>query len=429
MEIIIIVCLILLNGIFAMSEIAVVSSRKSLLSAEAKQGGKLAKSALKLSENPERFLSTVQVGITLIGILTGLYSGNVLAEDFDDILILCGMSPPVAYAVAQGLIVIVVTYLTIVFGELVPKRIGMSAAETISKLMAKPMNALSSIAAPFVWVLSKSTTLVLRTLGIKTNASKVTEEEIKSLVQEGAQGGEVQAVERNIVERVFNLGDRDLESIMTHRVDIVWLDIHMSREEVIQVIRQNPYSKYPVADRTLDNLKGVVYLRELVPYIGDESFDLAKLIRTAPFFPESMGVYAALDEMKTKHLQYGFVCDEFGSIKGIVSHKDILEALVGTILEPHEESEIVRRQDGSYLVEGQCSFYNFLIHFDVEYLYSEHDFNTVSGLILELIGHIPVTGETLKWKGFVFEIMDMDGARIDKILVTRTFEEEATEDE
>lgn len=419
MEFIIIIALILLNGIFAMSEIAVVSARKSSLNNEAKRGSKSAQAAMNLANNPDRFLSTVQVGITLIGILTGIYSGDVLASEGAAVLINIGFPQQYAYHVAQVVIIILVTYFTIIFGELVPKRIGMSSAEKISKIIATPMHYLSMIVSPFVWILSKTSSLVLRMLGIQGSDTKVTEEEIKSMVKEGAEDGEVQAVEKDIVERVFNLGDRDLESIMTHRGEIVWIDMDMSTEEITEIIRSNPYDKYPVGNKDLDHVEGVAHLKDMFGRIGEPDFDFKQIIRPVHYFYENMEVYSALEEMKSSHIQYALVCDEFGTLKGIVTLKDILEALVGTILDPHEEPDIVQRQDGSCLVDGQCSFYDFLTYFRMGDLYNKYEYNTISGLILDLLGHIPKTGETLTWKGFDIEVVDMDGARIDKILVNK----------
>lgn len=418
MEIIIVVALILLNGIFAMSEIAVISARKSSLTTEAKHGNKLARAALSLSDQPDRFLSTVQVGgITLIGILTGLYSGSVLADDFSVFLLKLGVPEAYTFRVSQATIVILVTYFTIIFGELVPKRIGMSAAEKVAKIIARPMHWLSIIASPFVWILSKSSALIFRLLGIKGNGSKVTEEEIKSMVKEGAEGGEVQAVEQAIVERVFTLGDRDLESIMTNRSELIWIDTDMSAEEIMEIVRNNPFDKYPVGTKSLDNIEGVVHLKDLFGRLMQPDFDIRKYVRPVHFFYENMEVYSALEEMKSKHLQYALVCDEFGTVRGLVSLKDILEGLVGTILDPHEEPEIVQRQDGSCLVDGQISFYNFLTYFKKGDLYNKYEYNTISGLVLDVLEHIPKAGEQIEWNGFSIEIVDMDGTRIDKLLV------------
>ena len=421
MVILIIAGLILLNGLFSMSEISIISARKSKLSHEARMGSKAAKAALDLAEKPDNFLSTIQVGITLIGILTGLYSGEMLADGFSDFLRRVGMDERYSYSVAQVAIVVVVTYITIIFGELVPKRIGLSSAERISKFIARPMHYLSVVVSPFVWVLSKSTMLVFNLLGIKDSDSKVTEEEIKMMVKEGAEDGEVQAVEQDIVQRVFTLGDRDIESIMTHSSEIVRLNTAMNRDEVRAVICEQPFGKYPVIDKNDENnVVGMVFLKDIFPKIDAPDFDLQQLLQPIHHFYENKEVYSALEEMKMSQIQYGLVYDEFGTVKGMVSLKDILEALVGNILEPNEEPDIIERADGSYLVDGQCSFFNFLDYFQMSHLYPQYEYNTLSGLLLELLGHIPKTGERLEWKTFSFEIVDMDGVRIDKVLVVLT---------
>lgn len=419
MEFVIILGLILLNGIFAMSEIAVISARKTSLNADARRGSKSAKAALKLADNPDRFLSTVQVGITLIGIVTGLYSGDVLAVHFAPVFEKLGMSAAYAYPVAKVVIVIVVTYLTILFGELVPKRIGMTAAEKVSKAIATPMYWLSIVAYPFVWLLSKSTSGLYQLLGIKDMGTKVTEEEIKSLVQEGTEGGEVREVEQDIVERVFTLGDRDLESIMTHRSDLVWLDVNMTKKDIRAVIEANPFDKYPVAVGNLDEIVGIAFIKDMFLKIDSTDFDIRRVVRPAEYLYENMEVYTALEKMKTGHIQCALVSDEFGTVKGMVTLLDIMEALVGDIPEEHEEPDIVERAEGGYLVDGQCSFYDFLEYFDLAELYAKYDYNTLSGLILQHLGNIPRTGEIVRWHDFTFEVVDMDGARIDKVLVTQ----------
>lgn len=404
-----------------MSEIAVISARKSSLINEAKRGNKAARAAVDLSNNPDRFLSTVQVGITLIGILTGLYSGDVLAGDASLLLIHLGFPAQYAYPVAQVIIIVIVTYFTIIFGELVPKRIGMSSAEKIAKIIARPMSFLSMLVSPFVWILSKSSSIVFNLLGMKNAETKVTEEEIKSMVSEGAEGGEVQLVEKDIVERVFNLGDRDLESIMTQRGEIVWIDLEMSSSEVMAIIKNNPYDKYPVANKDLDHIEGVVHLKDLFGKIEENNFDfdIRTILRPAQFFYENMEVYTALEQMKKNHRGYALVCNEYGTMTGIVTLKDILEALVGTILDPQEEPDIVDRQDGSCLIDGRCSFYDFLNYFKMTDLYGAYEYNTISGLVLDVLGDIPKTGQLLEWKGLHIEVVDMDGARIDKLLVKK----------
>ena len=406
MEIFIIIVLILMNGVLSMSEIALVSARKSRLEADAKKGSLAAKTALNLSNEPDRFLSTIQIGITLIGILTGLYSGESLAAPFA--LILSSFIPS-AYTlvVAQVIIVVVVTYLTLIIGELVPKRIGMAFAEKVSKLVARPMNLLSLLASPFVWLLSKSTKIVMHLLGLDKNSeeNKVTEDEIKAIIREGTEDGEVQEVEQDIVERVFN--------------DLVWIDMNMSREELNKTILEDMYHVYPVSSGKLDNVLGVVFLKDIFGKIESSDFDISTVICPAHYMPETLSVYNALDKMRQNRLKYALVTDEFGSIQGIVTSSDIMEALIGTLPDAEEAPDIVVREDGSVLVDGQCSFYDFLAYYDLEELYPDYNYNTVSGLILERLEHIPRTGEKLHWLDFEIEVVDMDGARIDKILVTR----------
>lgn len=418
MEIIIILFLILLNGLFSMSEVAVISARKTSLKNEAEHGNKAAQRALDLAVKPDRFLSTVQVGITLIGILTGMYSGDVLSVKFAPVMESWGMDSGYALNVAQIFIIIVVTYISIVFGELVPKRIGMSAAEKISKLMASPMNGLSWIAKPFVWALSKSTSVIMNFLKIKEEDSKITEEEIKSMIREGTEDGEVQQVEQDIMERVFSLGDRDLSSIMTPRPDIEWIDSDMTKEEIREVIANNPHSQFPVGKEDLDHVEGVIYLKDIFNHIDAPDFDIRKQMRPVEYYYEYMEVYSALEQMKLKHNHLALITDEFGVLQGIVTLKDIMEAIVGEIPEAHEEPDIVERADGSYLVDGQCSFYNFLSYFKKGDLYATNEYNTLGGLILEELGHIPQAGEIFDWDIFHLEVVDMDGARIDKVVVS-----------
>ena len=391
MEILVILLLILLNGLFAMSEIALISARRSNLEMQARQGSAGARQALKLAKDPDRFLSTVQIGITLIGILTGIYSGDTLAAKFGRELAELGIPMRAATVTAQVTIVIAVTYLTIIFGELVPKRIGMNAAERAAKIVAQPMRLLSVAASPFVWLLSRSTAGVARLLGLQRAESKVTEAEIRSIIQEGAEDGEVQAVEQQIMGRVFSLGDRTVESIMTHRSELAWIDAAASAAQIRETVARAPHNRYPVGEGSLDKLLGVVCLKDLFLHLGDEGFDLRRLVAPA----------------------------KFGVTRGIITLRDIFEALVGELPDPREEPDIVRREDGSCLVDGQCPFYDFLDWFGLENALPCNAYNTVSGLILDQLAHIPATGEKLEWNGFTFEIVDMDGARIDKILVSQ----------
>ena len=419
MEIVIILLLILLNGLFAMSEIALISARRSNLEMLARQGNTGARRAQQLIQDPDKFLSTIQIGITLIGILTGIYSGDTLAASFGARLTALGIPLRTATIVAQVTIVIVVTYLTLIFGELVPKRIGMSGAEKIAIFMSRPMGMLSRLASPFVWLLSHSTAGISQLLGLKKAESKVTEEEIRSIIREGAEDGEVQEVEQKIVGRVFSLGDRTVESIMTYRSELVWLDISMSAAQIRAVVDEKPHNRYPVGDGSLDRLLGVVYLKDLFSHIGDKDFNLRDHLAPVKFFHEGFEVYDVLEQLRNEQLGYGVVFDEFGLTRGIITLKDIFEALVGEIPDGEEEPDIVTREDGSCLVDGQCPFFDLLTHFGMDGTPLDNAYNTVSGLFLDLTGHIPQTGEQVDWKGLRLEIVDMDGVRIDKILVTR----------
>ena len=429
-EIVIICGLIVLNGVLSMSEIALVSARKSRLEADAKKGSKAARTALKLATDPDVFLSTIQIGITLVGILTGLYSGDVLAQDFGRVI--ARIEPLSAHAVtiAQTIIVVVVTYLTLIIGELVPKRIGMTASERVSKWVARPMYLLSKVASPFVWLLSKSTAGVVRLLGISgEEEGKVTEEEIKAIIQEGTEDGEVQEVEQELVERVFSLGDRNVGSIMTHRSEMVWLSLSDTREQIERTVKDNLYNAYPVADHNLKQVDGVVYLKDLFGKLDDPAFELRSILRPVLYIPERLSVYNALEQLRTQEVKSALVIDEFGSVEGIVTLKDIIRGLIGNTTEEGEEPEIIQREEGGWLVDGQCSFYDFLTYFDMEDLYPDYSYNTLSGLILDQLEHVPRTGEKLSWKTFSMEIVDMDGARIDKVLVSKLPVPEKTEED
>lgn len=413
-----------------MSEVALISARKSRLSSDAKKGSKSAKVALKLANDPDRFLSTVQIGITLIGILTGIYSGNRIAADLTETMISWGVSVTYASALAQGIIVVVVTYLTIIFGELVPKRIGLSVAEKAAKVVARPMRVLASIALPFVWLLSKSTEIIFNLLGIKETDNKVTEEEIKSIIEEGTEEGEVQPVEKDIMQRVFLLGDLKVSSIMTHKSDIVWLDMDMIADEVRAVVNENLFEFYPIADGDLDHVKGIVNLKDLVVHLSNPDFKLASLIHEATYFHESMNVYKVLEQMKMQKISRALVCDEFGICTGIITLRDILEGLVGNVDDPEEEPDIIKRVNKEgWLVDGQCSLYDFLCYFNRSDLFEASEYHTLGGLLLKELQHIPTSGETLQWNGFTFEVVDMDGARIDKVLVTTPIAEDNGDEE
>jgi putative hemolysin len=421
-EILIILGLILLNGILSMTEMAMVSARKSSLSTEARNGNERARRALSIAENPNRMISTIQIGITLIGILTGIYSGSQLAGSLATLLEAMGMAHNYSMTLAQGVIVIIVTFLTLLFGELLPKRIGMATAESIAKAMAAPMNYLSTMAAPFVWLLSKSTAVIFSLIGLRDEGSKVTEEEIKSIIQEGKDNGEVQPMEEDLVNRIFMMGDLTVGSIMTSKHDLVCLDLGQSAEEIKTVIRENLYEVYPVSEGSMDNIRGLALLKDLFVALDDKDFALEKLIRPATYFHENTSIYKMLEQMKSENISRGLVCDEYGSCLGIVTLKDMMEGIVGNIEDGNaEDPQIVKCHDReAWLVDGQCSMYDFLTFFDSEDLMeSDADYTTVAGLCLTEMERVPSTGEHFTWKGFKFQIVDKDNARIDKLMVSR----------
>lgn len=416
----IILALILLNGLFSMSEIALIYARKSRLSSDAKNGDKGAKKALDMAEQPDKFLSTVQIGITLIGILTGIFSGVTIATPLSHWLENIGVPTGYAMTIAQTAIVIIVTYLTLVFGELLPKRIGMSMAEKIAKIMSRPMNLLSKIVSPFVLLLSRSTSMLFKLMGLKDGKTKVTEEEIKFIVQEGAENGVVQPVEQDLVERVFMMGDLNIDSIMTQRNDLVWLDVSMNVGEVSKILSESLFDFYPVADGNLDKLLGVAALKQLVLYLNCPDFNIRNILTEPTYFYENTKVYKVMELMKEAHVSRGIVVDEFGTCIGIVTLKDIIEGLFGSMPEEHEEPQIIKRDNGDgWLVDGSCTMLNFLTYFDDEDKMVDEDFNTVAGLCINQFRHIPKRGEHFNWKRFCFEIVDVDHAKIDTILVNR----------
>ena len=423
MEAFIILLLIFINGVFSMAEIAMISSRKSKLNAEASNGDKAARAAVRISSDPDKFLSTVQMGVTLVGILTGIFSGDSLARDFASLLTSLGIGAGTASVLSKAIIVFIVMFLSILLGELIPKRIAMSNPEKVAKALAGLMRFVSWTASPVVWLLAKSTALCAKALGIKERESKVTEDEIKSIIEEGKDEGEVSPVEQDIVERVFTLGDLSVSTIMTLRDDIVWLDLEMTEDEIIKTIESTIFEQYPVVDGDIDHVVGVLSIKDYVTALRkDKNLDLKKMMKEAHYVHENMSIYTVLEYMKSERIHRALVCDEFGGLEGIISLKDIFDALVGNMApqELMKEPDIIARKDGEgWLVDGQCSIYDFLSHFDLGENMEDYDFSTVGGLLLENLQHVPKSGEKTEWQGFSFEVADMDGARIDKIIVKK----------
>ena len=419
-ELFILFFLILLNGFLALSEITLISVKKSFLLQQSKKGKKSAKMALKLTESPERFLSTIQIGITLIGILTGLYSGDVLAKDFGTSLLSLGLSAAYALPLAQALIILLVTYLSLTLGELIPKKIGLSFAQKSISLVAPCMYFLSLAGAPFVWVLSRSSQLFFRWTGLPESQNRVTEDEIKLLLEEGSKDGALNTIEKDLLDRVLLLSDVKINSLMTRRSELIWFDLEDTPERILALLKNHPHHLYPVARKNLDTLLGIVTLKDLIVHLPEKNFNLSKIIRSAPFFPENMTTYKALEQLKASSLSHALICDEFGALQGLVTLKNILEAFIGGgSPSASKPSLITPREDGeSWLIEGQCPFHDFLSYFEQEELYPLHAYTTLSGLLLEQFEHIPQEGEVLLWKNFRLEVIDRDGARIDKILAS-----------
>ena len=418
-EIFIIVGLIILNGLFSMAEIALISARKARLEGQANKGDKEAKAALDLANNPDTFLSTVQIGITLIGILTGIFSGDTIKVKLINWLNGFDQFKPYSNSLATVIIVILITYLSLVLGELLPKRIGLSKPETIAKMVAPPMKFISWVTFPFIWLLSVSTNFLSKLLGITTNDSHVTEEEIKAIISEGTEQGTIDEAEQEIIERVFNLGDRNITSLMTHRSDIEWLDTNKKIREVKFEIKEMIHSVYPVCDGSIDNIKGVITIKDLFLY--SEETLLSSIMSQPMYVPENNTAYQVLEKFKETKIHQCFIVDEYGSIEGLITLNDILEAIVGDIPQQNDEDyEITERADGSFLIDAQIPFYDFLHRVDkTEWMNEgEHDFDTLAGFILHQLKEIPATGDRLTWRGFEFEIVDMDNHRIDKVLVT-----------
>lgn len=404
-----------------MSEIALISARKNRLETAAKKGNANAKAALDLANSPNEFLSTVQIGITLIGILTGIYSGDKITTDVQNFVASFESLKPYANSIAVGIVVVTLTFFSLVLGELLPKRIGLNYPESIAKAVAVPMKIVSKVTMPFIWLLTTSTDFLLKILQIKPTADgKVTEEEIKAIIKEGTEGGEIQEIEHDIVERVFHIGDRKVNSLMTHRNSIVYLSYEDSVQEIKDKVLDELHSFYPVCEDNLDDVEGIVLLKDLfVSFEKGGEFDLKKITKEPVYFIEHTSAYKALENFKISKVHYALVTDEHGVFQGIITLNDILEALVGDAADFYEdEFKIVAREDGSWLVDGHYSLHDFLTYFDMDDLIGDYDVTTVSGLIVTELGIIPKQGQKLIWNKLEFEVIDMDGVKIDKVLVT-----------
>ena len=422
-EILFILLLLLANGVFAMSELAIVSSRKARLQQMCATGNPRACTALELALAPDRFLSTIQIGITLVGILAGALGGATIAEQLGAQFSRAPALAPYAEAIGVAVVVIAITYLSLIIGELVPKRFALTHPERIAMLVAPPMKVLSRIVSPVVTVLSVSTSAVLTLLRIKhPNEPPVTEDEIKVLIKEGTAAGVFEAAEQEMVERVFKLADRRVSSLMTPRLDIVWLDVDESREAIRKKVAENHYSRFPVCRNSLDQILGVVKAKDMLAFcLGNEELDLNSVIKAPLFVPETRSALQVLEVFKSSATHMALIVNEYGSIEGLVTTNDILEAIVGDIApaNPQFESYAIQREDGSWLFDGALPIDEFKEIFKSVKLPGEEraDYQTLAGFILFYLGRVPRATDRFEWNGLRFEIMDMDGNRIDKVLV------------
>jgi putative hemolysin len=419
-EILLVFLLVLANGVFAMSEMAIVSSRKARLQQFANAGDAKARAALELANAPDRFLSTVQIGITLVGILAGAFGGATIASQIAAYINEVPALAPYSNAIGLAIVVAAITYLSLIFGELVPKRLALNNPERIASLVARPMNLLSKFASPFVRFLSFSSETVFKILRIKpSDEPPVTEEEIKVLIAQGTQAGIFEETEQDMVESVFRLGDRRVKALMTPRLDIEWLDINSSAAEIRRKMRESRYSRFPVGDGSLDNVIGIVKAKD---YLTLDDAELQTVLKNPLFVPETRSALQTLELFKRAHTHIALIIDEYGAVEGLVTTNDILEAIVGDIALPVNQAEMyaVKREDGSWLLDGAIPIDDFKEIFSLTKLAGEDrgSYHTLAGFIMMHLGRIPADAENFIWEGLRFEIVDMDGNRIDKVLVS-----------
>ncbi|MDQ5809641.1 MAG: hemolysin family protein [Actinomycetota bacterium] len=424
LQIAVIVLLTLLNGFFAMSETALVSSRKARLRQRSEEGDRGANAALELAGSPNRFLSTVQIGISLIGVLAGAFGGATLAEPLADALRVVPALAPYTGPIAFGTVVMAITYLSLILGELVPKRLALNGAEAVASRVAGPMRLISVVTSPAVWFLSFSTEAVLRLLGVRPPAeSPVTEQEVEILMEEGARVGVFEEEERDLVRSALQLDDRPVRELMTPRPRVVWLDANDPPEEVRRRVAESRHSYFPVARGDLDDLLGIASIKDAwTRQASGQTTDLLGSLRPSPFVPEGAPATDALESFKRSGLPLALVIDERGHIEGLITLTDVLEALVGEVPDEDEptEEDIVRREDGSWLVNGLLAAQELKEHLGLEELprQEDADYQTVGGMVMDALGRVPAEGDRFEREGYSFEVLDMDGRRVDKVLVT-----------
>jgi putative hemolysin len=423
-EISAIVLLLIANGIFAMSEIAVVTARKSRLQELANKGLARARAALDLANNPNRFLSTVQIGITLVGILAGAFGGRALTESLAAELQSIPVVAPYSRPFALGIVVLSITYFSVIFGELVPKRLALGHPESIAMFMAPPMRLLLTVGSPLVHLFTFSTDLVFRLVGKRfEDRTLVTEEEITTLLRQGTEAGVFEETEQEMVEAVFQLGDKSARGLMTPRTQIIWLDVSDSVERIRAKLSDSGHSRFPVCEGSLDNVVGIVQAKDLLTnFLSVKNVELKTTMRPPDFVPRSMTALQVLEHIKKSSSHIVLVVDEYGGIEGLLTHHDILEAIAGDMplgATPNQP-KAVQRKDGSWLLDGMISVDEFKELFQLESLPGEKrdTFQTLGGFLFTQMGRVPSVSETFEWNRLRFEVVDMDGKRIDKVLVS-----------
>lgn len=430
-EIVFILLLVFLNGAFAMSELAIVSARRGRLLALQRTGSPGAAAAIALAEDPQRFLPTVQVGITLVGILAGVFGGARLAGPLAGLLARIPGFAPMATEAAFLIVVVAITYANLILGELVPKQVALRDPERIAVAVSRPLAWLGQASAPLIWVMSRSSGLVLRLFGAsRPNEQAVTEEEVKAVVAEGEEAGALETEERHMIERVLRLADKPVRALMTPRNDVAWIDRAATREAIAAALKEHTVTRFVIADRRVDNVVGVVAVKDLLGQaLSGEELRLAGVLRQALVLPDSLSALSALERMRHDTVGMALVLDEYGSFEGVVTASDLLEAIVGELgpVEEREEKpgeDAVRRADGSLLLDGMMPSDELRAQLELPPLPYQGTYHTVAGLMLALLQRVPREGDRIVWSGWRFEIVDMDGRRVDKVLASR---EEAAE--
>jgi putative hemolysin len=415
-DVLVIVLLIIINGILSLSEAAMLSVRKTRLQQRVNEGDKRARLALALAENPNRFLSTIQIGITVIDVLVGAISGGTIAHLLSSIFAQVPALVPYSNAIGLAVVVVTVTYLSIVLGELVPKRLALQNADGVASNISGPMIFVSTIFTPLVWVLGKSTDLILHLFRVKhTDEFPVTEEELLVQLDQGTQAGVFEEAEQEMVEGVFSLSDQRVNALMTPRNEIVWLDVNDSLAEIRRKVKESPFSRFPVAEDSLDNILGVVKAKELLLADLKKGSDLREIIRPPIHIPETAFGSRALEMFRESKRELMLVVDEFGVVQGLITLADILEEIVG---EFEGGPQATQRQDGSWLLDGMIANEEFKEIFNLRHLPDEEEYETLGGFVLLKFGRIPQASDVFEWGGLRFEVVDMDGNRVDKVLVT-----------